>query len=50
MKNKNKFAKEIASEIEKLNVAIDRKIIKGLSYGAEAKKHKKLISLLRMYS
>ena len=50
MKNKIKFAKEIETEIEKLNVTIDRKIIKGLSYSAEAKKHKKLINLLRMYS
>jgi len=50
MKNKTKFVKEIERELEKLNVAIDRKIIKGLPYIAEAKKHKQLTDLLRMYS
>ena len=49
MKNRNDLVKEIKKEIEKVNVQIDRKIIKGLPYIAEGKKHAKLLALLSEY-
>jgi hypothetical protein len=50
MKNKNTFAKMIEKEIEALNVKIDKKIIKGLPYIAEGKKHAALLKLLNEYA
>jgi hypothetical protein len=42
--SKIKLAHNIKKEIKKLNNAIDLKIIKGLPYRAEARRHKFLIS------
>lgn len=49
MKNRNDLVKEIKKEIEKVNIQIDRKIIKGQPYTAEGKKHAKLLALLAEY-
>lgn len=49
MKNKTDLINEIKKEIEKMNVQIDRKIIKGHPYTAEGKKHAKLLALLAEY-
>ncbi len=37
----------ISYEIERLNQIIDKKIIKGVNYCAEAKKHRELLRLLK---
>ena len=42
--SKFKLARNIKREIKKLNNDIDMKIIKGLPYRAEARRHKFLIS------
>ncbi len=44
--SKNTLTKEIIRELEKLNDTIDRKIIKGLSYKTEAKRHRELTETL----
>lgn len=49
MKNKTQLIKEIEKEIERINRIIDRKIIRGVPYTQEAKKHSQLIALLRAY-
>jgi hypothetical protein len=43
----NTFEKEIRKELDRLNRRIDEKIIRGLSYATEARRHKQLISRLR---
>lgn len=45
--SKNQAIKNIRYEIDRLNQEIDLKIIKGVSYGREARRHKFLISQLR---
>lgn len=42
--SKIKLAQKIRKEIKKLNREIDLKIIKGLPYKAEARRHKFLVS------
>lgn len=37
----------ISYEIERLNQIIDKKIIRGVNYRAEAKKHRELLRLLK---
>ncbi len=44
--SKNTFVKVIEKEVERLNKAIDQKIIKGLSYRQEAVRHKYLLAQL----
>lgn len=44
--SKNKLIKTIHTELEKINEQIDLKIIRGISYGREARRHKFLISHL----
>ncbi len=44
--SKSMYKKTIEHEIEKLNQKIDLKIIKGLSYRTEAKRHKFLLARL----
>jgi hypothetical protein len=41
--NKTQFAKRIEDELETLNWIIDEKIIQGISYRHEAKRHKELL-------
>ena len=49
--SKQNLEKELRSELEALNDQIDRKIIKGLSYVREARRHKFLLgSLARLTS
>jgi hypothetical protein len=43
----NAFEKEIRKELDRLNRRIDEKIIRGLSYAQEARRHKQLIARLR---
>jgi hypothetical protein len=45
--SKQAFEKEIRKELDRLNRRIDEKIIRGLSYAAEARRHKQLIARLR---
>jgi hypothetical protein len=42
--SKQNLEKALRSELEVLNEVIDRKIIKGLSYTKEARRHKFLLS------
>ena len=42
--SKNRFAYNVQKEIKKLNSTIDLKIIKGLPYRAEARRHRFLMS------
>lgn len=42
--SKQNFEKALRDELEVLNETIDRKIIKGLAYASEAKRHKKILS------
>jgi hypothetical protein len=44
--SKTNLEREIKKEISQLNEVIDRKIIKGVSYAKEAKRHKFLVSQL----
>ena len=44
--SKQNLEKELRSELEALNDQIDRKIIKGLSYVREARRHKFLLGSL----
>ncbi len=44
--SKQNLEKEVRKELEMLNDQIDRRIIKGLSYGREARRHKFLLSSL----
>lgn len=41
------LSKEARRELDKLNDTIDRKILKGLPYKEEARRHKELIATLR---
>lgn len=45
--SKETLESEITKELEKLNDAIDRKIIKGKPYQAEARRHKELSATLK---
>ncbi|OHA16071.1 MAG: hypothetical protein A2825_01960 [Candidatus Taylorbacteria bacterium RIFCSPHIGHO2_01_FULL_43_120] len=45
-----KIKYEIYKELKRLNGEIDRKIIKGISYVSEAKRHKFLLSMLKRMS
>ena len=45
--SKQRFIKTIRMELDKLNQDIDLKIIKGLSYARESRRHKMLMSELR---
>lgn len=42
--SKQNFEKALRDELEVLNETIDRKIIKGLAYADEARRHKKILS------
>lgn len=42
--SKQNFEKALRDELEILNDTIDRKIIKGLSYTREARRHKMILS------
>lgn len=44
--SKEKLVKTINSEIEELNERIDWKVIKGMPYRREARRHKLLVSML----
>jgi hypothetical protein len=44
--SKNQLAHSISVELRKLNEVIDMKIIRGLSYRAEARRHKHLLTKL----
>lgn len=48
--SKKTLIKEIRKEINNLNIEIDMKILKGLSYKKESKRHKFLMSQLRSIS
>lgn len=48
--SKNTLARTIRKELDSLNWEIDLKIVKGLSYKAEARRHKFLTSQLRYLS
>ncbi len=45
--SKETLESEITKELEKLNDVIDRKIIKGKPYQAEARRHKELSATLK---
>jgi len=45
--SKEKLVKTISREIEEINETIDIKVIKGIPYRAEAKRHKLLLSMLQ---
>lgn len=45
--SKFQFEKEIEAELKRLNDSIDRKIIRGISYAKESRRHKFLLSQLR---
>lgn len=51
--SKETFARAIERELEKLNRTIDKKIVKGVPYLSEARRHKLLLNQLtkvgRMY-
>lgn len=44
--SKNTLVKELRRELHKLNAEIDLKIIKGLPYKAESRRHKFIVSQL----
>ncbi len=44
--SKQNFEKSLRKELKVLNEIIDMKIIRGLSYGAEAKRHKFVLASL----
>ena len=44
--SKEKLVKTISREIAQINETIDMKVIQGVSYKQEAKRHKLLISML----
>ncbi|MDP1624935.1 MAG: hypothetical protein Q8L64_04155 [bacterium] len=46
--SKNQMIGAIEREIKALNWRIDLKIVQGLSYAAESRRHKRLVSQLRM--
>ena len=43
----NQFQKNIEEQIENLNLLIDEKILHGISYRAEARRHRELIRWAR---
>lgn len=45
-----KIVKEISQELERVNEEIDIRIIKGMPYKREAKRHKLLLSMLNGFS
>ncbi len=45
--NQHQFKKRIEAELEALNWTIDEKIIQGISYRSEAKRHKELLRWAR---
>jgi len=45
--NKTTLVKEVNRELKKLNAAIDTKIVKGCTYGKEARRHRDLLNTLR---
>lgn len=47
--SKAQYIKTIQDQINKLNVVIDRKIMIGRSYRAEARKHRVLLAKLRKH-
>lgn len=44
--SKNNFEKSLKKELKVLNEIIDMKIVRGLSYSKEAKRHKSILSSL----
>jgi hypothetical protein len=44
--SKYQIAREVQKELEVLNKRIDRKILRGISYMTEARRHKMLLSQL----
>ena len=44
--SKQNFEKALRKELEVLNEIIDQKIVRGLSYGREAKRHRSILSSL----
>jgi hypothetical protein len=48
--SKFKLARKVKKEIKKLNAEIDLKIIKGLPYKAEARRHRFLTSQFYMFN
>lgn len=44
--SKKTLMRTISEELEYINQKIDMKVIKGISYRAEAKRHKLLVSML----
>lgn len=44
--SKTKLLSTISSELQTINEAIDWKIIKGIPYGREARRHRLLVSML----
>lgn len=45
--SKNTLVRELQKEVKNLNAVIDMRIIKGLPYKAEARRHKFLVSQLK---
>lgn len=45
--SKSQYLKNVEREIMRLNRMIDRKILSGLGYGDEARRHKRLLGLTR---
>lgn len=45
--SQHKLVSTIMSELEELNSKIDWKVIRGVSYKADARRHKLLLSMLR---
>lgn len=45
--NKDTFKRYIEKQIEKLNIAIDKKIVENKDYSKEAAKHHELLTQLR---
>ena len=45
--SKEKLVKTLSSEIKEINEVIDMKVIRGLSYRTEAKRHKLLVRMLQ---
>ncbi len=41
------YAQRIEAEIDSINLSIDEKILRGLSYAREARRHKALIKQMR---
>jgi len=48
--SKQKLLNTLASEIEQINEEIDLKVIKGIPYGREARRHKLLVLMLNEVS